>query len=384
MTKKTRLLLLLFYHSLVSVQSLLAVDNSERSTYQTLKKLRQAQYIKPHQLTYKVNGRPIKENSYVITLEGIRALKREKDLPRAYYPELIQALEIPTSLNIVGSGNSHQRLSEYLGKSRASVFSALMGARFSPLYLYKGAEIPNSLGSLVSEAAGKLADPEPDLQPQSPYRFVSYDHILEELIKRGLYDAQYRLGREVGIIKSSNRSLLLYAGSERGLGWSKWHLKCELPAYYKYMEEVANKSLNREAYAAILFPSPKIFSDIFTDKRSKRKESGKLGDHIDKLYAFPESQAGIANAKDWLDYGEGLTESLISAAIEQGAYEKNDKRLFPLKLRGQDVYISPYLSYSDLEELKGISSPFRILCQPWQEAYYRRIMPDKAYDHLYI
>lgn len=384
MTKESRLLLLLFYHSLVSVHSLLAIDNSERSTYQTLKRLRQAQYIKPHQLEYKVNGRPIKESSYVITLEGIRALKRERDLPRSYYPELIQALEVPTSLNIVGSGNSHQRLSEYLSKSRVSVFAAIMGARFSPLYLYTGREIPNSLGSLVSEAAGKLGDPVPDLQPQSSYQFVSYDHILEELISRGLYDAQYRLGREAGILKSSERSLLLYTGSERGLGWSKWHLKCELPAYYKYTEEIANEPLNREAYAAILFPSPKIFSDIFTDKRSRRKESGKLGDHIDKLYAFPESQAGIANAKDWLDYGEGLTESLISAAIDQGAYEKNNKRLFRLKHKGQDVYISPYLSYSDLEQLKEISSPYRILCQPWQEVYYRRIMPDKAYDHLYI
>lgn len=384
LSKKEQILLLLFYHSYISRQAFLQLPGSMATTYASLKSLVQERLIKERTLNYKINSRPYKESCYSLSLDGLKYLKTEVSIPGSYYPELISATPLPPSLNISGFGSSHERIISYLKKSTVSVFSAMLGASYRPLYIYNGEDVAHSLGTLVNQGLKELQDRNMLVNPLSPYRFVSSDEMLKELRQANSCDTPYRIGREAGVLISESQSLLIYRLGEEGFGWSKWHFKAELPAYVKYLHLIERNVVPREASAACLVPNAKIFADTLLDKRKKRRADEQLGSYIHSLYVFPENKDGIASARTWLDYGESLEESLISAATKEGPYDKNNKQLFPLSLKGQDVYLSPYLSYKDLEKLRDYPRNFRILCLPWQEEYYRRIFPDTPCDHIYM
>ena len=203
----------------------------------------------------------------------------------------------------------------------------------------------------------------------------------------------YLAGRYNGVADSRFKSILLFTAPVFGMGWHKWVVEKEITALNIWKK---TKSFVAEEYrfqsgagAALIVHNAQQFANLYFDvDNAKRDANEEFGGDYQTLYILPSNEDG-AKQLHWLMLtdDEAFDKQTIDDAIESGAYSRNDganKSLFPLLNEfHQRTALGFQLDAKKMLKIEHAAKSiphetFEIICQPWQEEYYRKVMPENV------
>lgn len=225
------------------------------------------------------------------------------------------------------------------------------------------------------------------MNPGADVLYIDAYQVKDRLRKQGVSMPVLRVGRYAGIVESPLKSVLLYVGTRRGMGWSNQAVGSDAQAYQAYNDLVSRHHSTRrgEWHGALLVENAKMFEDIYQDKMGKRGKGEVFAKGFLSMQVFPMTREGALLFEKYLtvDTSE-LQAEFVEAAVASGFYQKNldgDSRQFPLvNFEGVRMAVGLFIDAVQIRKLVKIherdKKPMGIVCYAWQQDYYRRVIPD--------
>ena len=202
--------------------------------------------------------------------------------------------------------------------------------------------------------------------------------------------ADFLKGRYGGVIDSTKKSVFLFAAPMFGMPWSKWLTQKEWTTYelWKKTHALASTEQLRKtgSCSAIIVDNSTQFKNLYTDvDDAMRSEAEEFGGDFDYCYIIPQDKFGTQHLAWLMEHDDQeLTETITESAISSGAYFKNVSvfsKYFPLMdENGTDTALGFLFDAKALLRIEGMARRnekinFALLCYPWQENYYRAVLP---------
>lgn len=205
-------------------------------------------------------------------------------------------------------------------------------------------------------------------------------------------------GRYAGLLQSRKATLLLYPAHRPELIWSQQYSKAEEVAFTRWHSRLLPefKKNTGAVSGTILIQSAAKWEKLWRDPLPELKQHREPGHRFAHLYLTEISPAGEKNLRDiMLNSEEEYVNGAVAQALEPEfgealgyPFERNDgfaSDEFPLRIRTEDGII--YFAIGTRIDLRQIirlcsllahrsrSISFGILCLPWQEGYYKTMLP---------
>lgn len=217
--------------------------------------------------------------------------------------------------------------------------------------------------------------------------FIDAYQIKDSLRKENVSQSLLRVGRYTGIVESPLKTVLLYAGRHRGMGWSKSSVDTDVRAFQAYVNLVSRYHSNRNGdwHGALLVSNAKMFEDLYKDKEGKRWKDEKFANGFKKMLIFPMTEEGAFLFGKYMTVdAKAFQAELVDAAVASGVYQNNMGSLsnvFPLlNSAGVRMAVGLFIDAIQIQELVRVyerdKKQMGIVCYAWQVEYYRRVVPE--------
>lgn len=218
--------------------------------------------------------------------------------------------------------------------------------------------------------------------------FIDAYQVKESLRERKISSALLRVGRYTGLVESPFKTVLLYAGRSRGMGWSKSSVDSDVRAFQAYVNLVSRYHTNRpgEYRGVLLVANAKMFEDLYKDKERKRAGK-KFAEGFQEMLIFPMTEEGATLFGQYMTVDNGAyRDELVDAAVASGVYERNSgslSNIFPLvNASGVRMAVGLFIDAIQIQQLLHVHNKdgeqMGMVCYEWQTDYYSRVLPENT------
>ncbi len=241
--------------------------------------------------------------------------------------------------------------------------------------------------------------------PEEDWNYIRFVHpgtvkLVALMNHQGAYQDKHDTdrGRYAGLLQSRKATLLLYPAHRPELVWSQQYSKAEEVAFTRWHSRLLPefKKNTGAVSGTSLMESAAKWAKRWRERRPELKQHRELGHRFAHLYLTEISPAGEKKLRDiMLNSEEEYVNGMVAQALEPEfgealgyPFERNDgfaSDEFPLRVRTEDGII--YFAIGTRIDLRQIirlcsllahssrSIPLGILCLPWQEGYYKTMLP---------
>lgn len=407
MTYYDELLFSLVRFSFLTRSVLCCMAADPNTTRSNISRAQMQNHIKAYRSTILVNGNKRSLKYYGITSDGLRFLKSRAD----YLPEGMQWLkylhdEDIDRMTLAGRNVGSDRLERFLKITGAAFMSYTAGADSQPLYLSDRifadtiSNLSGDSGIMTSDRIdiAELARGAEErwcteqslngiLSPASSDLFFTDAITLKSrIIKSTDQRNEYRGGRFTGILESPLRTVITYAGDNRGMSWTRTATKTELAATRVYKARLRHYEAipSQKPENMVIVKNAAQFTSLYLNERQKGNGEPFASGYA-ACYIVPVSRNGIEQMRDiMLNETDAYEKQLAASAVDSGLFcnnTGNDRDLFPLTSNrtGMHVMLGTFMDAVKLRRAAAVSEKrnngFGVICKPWQADYYARVIP---------
>lgn len=215
---------------------------------------------------------------------------------------------------------------------------------------------------------------------------IDFNFVPAGKLKERVRDEEARGGQLVGLLTQGAEGIVVYNDAFGRRKESQWlfALDQKIVSSY-YVSQRLFAPADREKKAVCLYPHLKDVLDAFNGARNKRTKDMPLGMGYDSYIIIPMTYEGALNLKMYLKDSAG--EWAIKSVYEKTEGGFSD--LFTYKEKDKYIYNGVYIDSIKIDKLKNVEerfkdkySNYKIICLPWQEEYYKALVPEAEIETI--